>query len=392
MNKNLFIVTRLGQLRNVHSYIKQFNAKDNCLIILYVPDNIDLLENLKRNIQSESFEEVLYIELPLKPLSVSLKKNKRIYEGLEEKVLYLTDKYQIENIFVCNTDNYYVYLEQFARRYNQKLILFEEGLTTYRMFSSGSYRYFSKADVKSAFKYFLKSVRKSIISFLSFSLKLLSWIFNINFFDFVKHNRIMKKYRYGHIKHFDEAYVSFPDKLRDLDKSNKIGEIHKLDFYVNENIDSDLVQRLENKMVIFANQRYAPYDKHFEIVFDLLEKNGYKKVFFKFHPKEESSKYLLFLEKARQSHPNLEIVILKGMNHIPLEDLVATGKVDTVISITSSALAYIPLINNQVKTFSIADSYEEKCRSKKYYVETRKMDLFYRDYRAFKEVFDIIQI
>jgi hypothetical protein len=392
MNNNFFAITRLGQLRNVQGYIEQSNYKNNILMIMFTPDAVDLIENINKSINHKLFKEVIHFELPKRPLGVNREKCKNLYENLTETLFKLHNKYNIKNIFLCNTDNFYVYFEDVANSINADLILLEEGLTTYRMFANGMGKSFTFRDVKSSFHRILRDFKKLFVSIVVFILQFLSWIFGINIFEFIKHRRIPKKYRYGDIKHFKEAYVCFPEKMRELTTKEEIGEVKKLDFFVNKDLDKEIVDKLENNMTLFVNQRYIPYDMHFSIIFEIMERAGINKFFIKFHPKESRSMYLPYLIKAMEEHPNLDVKILEGLDHIPAEDLMTTGKINRLIGITTSTLIYSQLIDPKIEVLSIADSYKELCLSKEYNVDARKMDLFLRDYKAFKEVFDIKQV
>jgi hypothetical protein len=392
MDNNFFTVTRLGQLRNVQGFIKQINAKNNVLMIMHTPNDIDLIENLEKNVNYNLFRKVIKFELPNRPLGVSIKKCKGIYESLMMTMSHLYEKYNINNIILCNTDNYYKYFEYFAKKYNIDLILLEEGLTTYRMFANNIEKNFNFRDVKSALKRVLRNFKKSINSIIVLILKFFSWILGINIFKFIKHHRIPKKYRYGDIEYFKEAYVCFPDKMKILTTKDKIGDIKKLDFFLNKNLEEKIVNKLEDNMTLFVNQRYIPYDLHFNIIFEIFEKKNIKDFFIKFHPKESRSMYWQHLIKAMKDHPNLNVKILEGMDHIPAEDLMTTGKIARIIGITTTTLIYSKLIDPNIEVLSIADEYRELCLSKKYNVDARKMDLFERDYKAFKKVFDINQV
>lgn len=392
MDNNFFAVTRLGQLRNVQGYIKQFNSKNNILMVMYTPDAVDLVENINKNIKNNMFEEVIHFELPKRPLGVSKKKCKDLYENLTNTLFELHKNYKFEHIFLCNTDNFYIYFEIVAEKIEADLILLEEGLTTYRMFAKNMSKEYTFRDVKSALRRLYRSIRKVVVNIGALVLKTLSWIFKINLFDFIKHQRIPKKYRYGYIKKFKEGYVCFPDKMRELTTEDEIGEVKKLDFFVNKEIDQSIVNKLEDNMTLFVNQRYVPYDMHFNIIFEILEKNNIKKFFIKFHPKESRAMYWPHLKKAMEEFPDLDVRILKGLDHVPAEDLMTTGNITKLVGITTSTLTYSPLIDPSIEVLSIADSYKEICLSKRYNVDARKMDLFLRDYKAFKEVFEIEQI
>jgi hypothetical protein len=392
METNLFVITRLGQLRNVQGYINQFKTKRNLLILLYTPDAFELVENIDRNIDSSLFREIIHFELPLRPLGVNKKKCKNLYENLTETLYKLNKRYNIKKFFLCNTDNFYIYFEKVATKIHADIILLEEGLTTYRMFAKDRGKVFTFRNVKSAFKIVLRNFRKFFVSLIALLLKFFSWILKIDIFNFIKHKRIPRDYRYGNIEHFKEAYVCFPEKMKSLTTKNQIGKIKKLHFFTNKNLNENVLSNLENNMTLFVNQRYVPYDLHFNIVFEIFEKANIKKFFIKFHPKESKKIYWSHLKKAIQNYPQLDIRILRGFDHIPAEDLMITGKIKKIVGITTSTLIYSKLIDPNIKVLSIADSYKELCLSTKYNVDARKMNLFLRDYKAFKEIFDVKQI
>lgn len=392
MNNNIFVVTRLGQLRNAHGLITQQNSKNNVLLILYTPDAMDNLENLKKNIYKKDFVKVIYFELPFRPLSTTVSKCKRIYEMFNNVFDEIVDAYKLENLFIANTDNYYKYLEDIAIQKNLKLNLFEEGLTTYRMFAKDLQREFTIRDVKSALKRVFKYSKKAFVAMVVFFLKFLSWLTKRNIFDYIKSIRIPKKYRYGHIDHFDEAYVCFPNKLKEMGGEGRISKIKKLDFFVDSSDIQKLTKDIPENSVLLINQRYIPYDIHFNIIFDILERQGEKNVIIKFHPKEEQKMYAVHLEEAIKKHPKLKVKSLYGYDHVPVENLIPSGKFKRVYSITSSSLLYIKLIDPKIEVISIGKSYKELCLSSKYNVDAGFMNLFNRDYDAFDKLFDLKQV
>jgi hypothetical protein len=359
---------------------------------MHTPEATDLIENINKNINYTLFKEVLHFELPFRPLGVNRKKCKNLYENLTDTIYTLNKKNKIQKIFLCNTDNFYIYYEHVAKEIGANIILLEEGLTTYRMFAKNRGRNFTFRDLQSEFKRLIKNLKKVIVTFTVLILKTLSWIFKFNIFYFVKHHRIPKKYRYGNINYFSKAYVCFPDKMKTLTTNQQIGEINKLNFFVNSEIEQKSIDKLENNMTLFVNQKYISYRKHFKIVFEILKKNGIEKIYIKFHPKESRIQYFPHLKKAMDEYPDIEIKVLEGLEHIPAEDLLTTGKINKIIGITTSTLIYGKLICPQLKVVSIADSYKELCLSHDYNVDAKEMDLFMRDYQAFKEVFDIKQI
>lgn len=71
---NVFVVSRLGQLRNVQNFIKQFDAKENILIIQYSVADGPILKNMIEICERNLYVEVIYLKLPKQPLHVRKKK------------------------------------------------------------------------------------------------------------------------------------------------------------------------------------------------------------------------------------------------------------------------------------------------------------------------------
>lgn len=392
MNTNIFVVTRLGQLRNVHGLIKQLDLKENVLLIFYTEDNMDNLDSLRKNIYKNDFKKTIYLKLPYRPLSTTLSKCKKIYEDLQRTFTQIMKDREGGNLFLANIDNFYKYFERIAEQKKLKLILFEEGLTTYRVFDPTLSREFTRRDVYSSLKRVLKYAKKTFVAIVMSILYFLSWLTKRNIFDYIKSIRIPKKYRYGHIDHFDEAYVCFPNKLRAMGGEGRIGKIKKLDFFVDSSDIQKLTKDFPENSVLLINQRYIPYDIHFNIIFDILERQGEKNVIIKFHPKEEQKMYAVHLEEAIKKHPKLKVKSLYGYDHVPVENLIPSGKFKRVYSITSSSLLYIKLIDPKMEVISIGKSYKELCLSSKYNVDAGFMNLFNRDYDAFDKLFDLKQV
>ncbi len=392
MNTNIFVVTRLGQLRNVHGLIKQLDLKENVLLIFYTEDNMDNLDSLRKNIYKNDFKKTIYLKLPYRPLSTTLSKCKKIYEDLQRTFTQIMKDRKGGNLFLANIDNFYKYFERISEQKNLKLILFEEGLTTYRVFDPTLSREFTRRDVYSSLKRVFKYAKKTFVAIVMSILYFLSWLTKRNIFDYIKSIRIPKKYRYGHIDHFDEAYVCFPNKLKEMGGEGRISKIKKLDFFVDSSDIQKLTKDIPENSVLLINQRYIPYDIHFNIIFDILEREGEKNVIIKFHPKEEQKMYAVHLEEAIKKHPKLKVKSLYGYDHVPVENLIPSGKFKRVYSITSSSLLYIKLIDPKVEVISIGKSYKELCLSSKYNVDAGFMNLFNRDYDAFDKLFDLKQV
>ena len=92
-DRNLFVLTGVGQLRNIMGFIKQYNATNNIAIILYTQRNLDIVANIEKQLDSKQFVSVQLVKLPNRLLEEERKKSIEIYNTLKEVV-----QQNIENI------------------------------------------------------------------------------------------------------------------------------------------------------------------------------------------------------------------------------------------------------------------------------------------------------
>lgn len=404
---NVFVVSRLGQLRNVQSFIKQFNAKENVLIIQYSEADGAIYRNMIEICDTNLYTEVIYLKLPKQPLRVTKKKNISMYNSINDVLNYINNKYPFNNLFLCNADKWYSYYEKVKREENlsYNINLLEEGLTTYIVSADPDYQTdpiipINRQDLKKSCKEVIDCLKqlvhvtknlivKSIVLFLN----IISIIFRTNLTkrvkDFVLNKTLEEKYKFSYITHFNEAFVCFPDKL--VQNNFTIDKIKKLNFEFNEISKNKEIKKLDNDYCLFINQKYINYDKHFNIIFGILNEMGHKNVYIKLHPKENKTLIRKKLDEYLKDFPDLNVKIITNMDSVPVEDLIYSHKFKQIIGIISSALLYCDEFIKDTNVVSIADEYRKRCLNPENGVNRREMKLFEKEYRNFVKVSKVRQ-
>lgn len=392
-----FVVTRVGQIRNVQNYIRQFHPHHNVLIMMFTPDDSSLLINMQNACQADLFTEILYLKLPKKPVRLTRSKAKCIYEDMKMVLKRLKKVYDIRELFLCNINNYYVYFERIneAERLNIRLNLLEEGLTTYKIVSENAFdrleRKVNFNDVKKSAKFVMKSIKTFLKSFGKifvnlgiFGLQILSLICRKNLVDrcmrLVTAITVNKKYRYDYIRKVEQAYLCFPDMARESEL--KIGEIRRLPFLFSELRDPTVLGQLEGYSNLFINQKYVNYNSHFRVMFQIFREMGLENVLIKLHPKEKLSDMTEVLEALKNQYPEINVKVLGDIGQIPVEDLVKAAGLKQVIGLTSSSLIYLQEYLPEVKNISVAERYRFLCEEQEH-VPMRELAQFDDEYRFF---------
>ena len=394
-----FVITRLGQLRNVHSLIEQESLKHNVLVIMFTPRDTFLLSNLRNACRKELFDDVLYLKLPKFPLRLNRKKSEAIYAGMEEILKELYGGFSINELYLCNIDSYYVYFERIIkeRGYSIAINLLEEGLTTYKITSGQSLDKKedppNKNDVKKAWNGFKKALRKFIVSSGILVLQCISFVIRKPLVSYA-HNlwirlSVDKTRRFGIISDLNKVYVCFPEMVKDTGAIN-FASVQKLQIKFNKAEDETAAEEVKGYPAIFVNQKYVNYASHFRIVFQIFDEMGIDKVLIKLHPKEDEQVVRENILKAQAEHENIDVKILSSAGQIPVEDLVYTYGIKKVIALTSSALIYLNTALEGTQVISIAERYRQLCGSDAG-VASRELVQFDDEYRFFKRFEDIPQ-
>lgn len=396
-DKNAFVVTRVGQIRNVHNYIQQFPSERNVIILMYTSRDRTLLSNMQRICKKQLFDEIVYLQLPKKPVRLTPGKGKTIYQDMSRIMNRLKAQYDINQLFLCNINNYYVYFDRINSNegLGMKINLLEEGLTTYKITSKDVFEVPEKkvnfSDVKKSGSKLVKSIKsfgknavKILVNTGVLFLQILSFLFKKNLVDQIMKAAskllVRKKYQYGFIEKLDKAYLCFPDMAKEslLD----INEVEKLEFRFSPTEDAGVTEQMKGYTNLFINQKYVNYDSHFRVIFRIFREMGLDNVLIKIHPKENLTDIVRKVELMRDDYPEIKVRILGDIGQVPVEDLVKNSSLDKVIGLTSSALIYLRTYLPEIKIISAAGRYYSLCQSQEK-VPFRELAQFRDEYRFF---------
>ncbi len=391
------MVSRLGQVRNVQTFIRDFGATENHLAVLYTEANPVLSANIDTYIKRDLFDEVVFIRQPDRPLVQGRRKNRIIYRQIEELMTGMAEK-NVRHLHLCNVDNYYSLFQRVIedKRLSVTLGLLEEGLGTYSIAGHGNYSKDMMAEWSDVKHRARNCVRASIHATKSFAIliaTLFSWAFRTDLFELRRNVMtkllVEKRYRYGSITHFDTAHVYFPEKIHSGDVT--IDRVEKLGFALEPTASPEALAAIEDDAVVFVSQKYITPDQYFEIVFHILSEMGVEKVYFKLHPREDRSRLARAWDEALQKYPKLNVLSPDEIQAVPVEELMMAGKTKQVIGLTSTSLMYGRAFFSDVEIVSIGSRFRELAESEEYEVSKRVLAEFNRDLEVFLDVSDVRQ-
>lgn len=395
---NAFVVTRVGQIRNVHNFIRQFGSRNNLLVMMYTPKDSVLLMNMQNACRTELFEDIIYLKLPQKPVRLTRSKGARMYGDIEEVMLRMKERYGVTQLFLCNINNYYIYFQRIneTRGLDMKLNLLEEGLTTYKITSEEGFeiseRHVNISDVKKSGRLLFRSVKRTVKDlfriFVNSGIVLiqgLSFICGMNLTDrFVRkftELTVPEKYRYDYIREVDGAYLCFPEMAGGA--ALDIKHIEKLEFQFSHIENREAIKQLEGFSNLFINQKYVNYESHFNIMFRIFREMGLDNVLIKLHPKEKMIDVVRKIEPLKEEYPEIRVRIIGDMGQVPVEDLVKEVHLQRVIGLTSSALIYLDRYIPGTEVISTAMRYRKLCETEEQ-VPLRELAQFDDEYRFFR--------
>lgn len=399
MDGNLFVVSRLGQLRNVQSFIRQFGAADNYLAILFTEENMALLSAIEVNIAHGLFSAVVHIKQPSRPLAQSRKTNRVIYDQIDELLVSMSAQNGVRNLFLCNVDAYYSFFERVvvARQLGVRLILLEEGLGTYANTGGRAYALDTtpdRSDLKYRARAFVLALRRAAKSFAALAVTLTSWVLRRDVHEVRAALRTAlitdPSLRYGVISHFAEAYVYFPDLVRE--GSIRIERVNRLAFAPDHTAPSAVLQAVPEGCVVFVSQKYIGYRDYLDILLRIFEEMGLEEVYFKFHPRESLARYGKDWDNVLARHHRTRLVATDGVQSVAVEELIIAGKVRQLVGLTSSSLMYATSFFPTVDVVSIGRRFRELAESDEYQIPKAALAEFVRDLEVFLDVTDVRQV
>lgn len=397
MTGNLFVVSRLGQIRNVQTFIRQYGATRNHLAVLGTSANPGLTRTILRNTDDGLFDEVVTIVQPDRPVSPGRRKNRAVFEQVDELVTGMAAR-GVENVFLCNVDNYYSFFQRIAEHAEPRLTLnlLEEGLGTYANAGARAYTEDTTAswsDVAYRARAAGRACGQAARAAGLLAATLLSWVFRADpravKRALVSAVLVEPRYRYGTVTHFDNAYVCFPDRIRS--DRIRIDHVHGLEFEVRAVAPESALAAIEDGAALFVSQKYVDAGPYLEILFRIFSEMGLRTVYFKFHPREQRAAFARQWDEIAARYPGLRVLAPEEIQPVPVEELMAAGKVGTLVGLTSTALMYGAAFFPSIDPVSIGERFSALARSGEYGIPRGALSEFRRDLEVFEDVSGVRQ-
>lgn len=390
---NLFVITHLGQLKQMEALIGQKNLKNNLLIVLYTQKNLQVPSDVADNFSVNLFKQAVFVELPKnnhKPNVRKLHQIAKIYQ-------LLVGACACKTLYVNSFEGHYSILLNLVKAKNIKTVLVEEGTATYKIGMMSAIDEttpkMTYQSVKSSFMQTIggtqlfkqgvkikKSYQKSkslqgAIKEHRFSLK--DKKRNQQFLNETKkfwldiwsnpnvQKPLISLNKYGTVHHFYESFVDFDVVYASHTELLKgdFGRAKLERFFAYQDVEEQsgsVAQALIDEFtitaddVLYLSQRYA-LDLRlsmYSIERALRRLKGKGRIFVKLHPKEDEQ--VLKMYQAVVASSAGRVVVLDEYK-FSAEALIALSSIQTVVGITSSTLIYAPLINPEIRVLSIAD-------------------------------------
>lgn len=367
--EHLFVITHLGQLKQMEALIIKKNLISNGLIVLYTTANFVVPQTVHDKVTQHLFDFVAFVEIPFKINQINYFKLKVVYDTY----VSLLDANKPKNLYLNSFEGHYAVLIDVAKKRKVKNILVEEGTATYKLnllnnenFSENKNEYvFGVSEFMDTvgktqiFKKIVKT-KKNIKELSGQSKRFLLELWCSKPVQQQLISRLGGKAllsAFEPVRHFDKIYASHPELLDasfNGDMEYFLGALS----WSNEEMQSAklLTSKYEIKEndVIFLSQRYGlDANSYAMAVCNILDNITHQnqQIFIKLHPKEDMTTWNAF-QQAIQQYKNRFLLI--NESDFLIEPLLHTSGVKTVIGLTSSTLIYIPLLFDDVRSISIA--------------------------------------
>jgi tetratricopeptide (TPR) repeat protein len=313
---NLFVISHMGQLKQVESLINYEKLENNLLIILYTKKNLNIPQGIDKQKDDTLFDKSILFQLPNYPNNYRLKS--LVYMNRNYKELLSIVKPL--NLYLLSFENHYSLLAKNAKNKNINLVLVEEGTATYKNPNLSEYTNQQN---------FLKKITAKLLSVES----VFNWFTN-----------------------FDEVYAAFPELLKQTFSAKNY---HRFFVHMGRvEIDENTLKLIEEYKItkndfIYVNQRYAIDDNDFTnailTILDTISRYYNAKIFIKMHPKDRDNLKKMFISKIKTSN---NIVFIKE-NEFLIEPAIQAIQPKGVIGLTSTSLVYTPFVSASTKVYSI---------------------------------------
>lgn len=366
---NLFIITHLGQLKQMEALIKKQNIRKNYLLVLFTNKNLVIPQIVHNSFNSNLFKKILFLEIPF---GVNRFEYKKLID-LEKRYKDIIQSISPRFVYLNSFEGHYSILISIAKDNDSLVYLVEEGTATYKICLNNyidennkelNYifikdKFMQTIGQTQLFKGMIKTYKNSrdfskqskmFIKSLWFSQPLQKMILKQMGTDASKKALIPAT-------NFDKVYSAFPhllDNVFDGDKEY---------FFVYDNFDEQeliladgIIKKynIQSEDVIYLSQRYfSDSELYVLIVCDILNTivDSNKHIFIKLHPKEKEDVLNIF--KICVAKYKNRFTIIDDFNFL-IEPVIVKSKINTVIGLTSTTLIYANLLSNNIESISIA--------------------------------------
>ena len=385
---NLYVSTRVGQVRSARAFIAQTGKEDNILLSISALKDANLRVNIEEAAEGgfDDFEGIILPNFPASPKGLARRVS--IFREMKKGLLSLLDRWEgrdvVLHLFHANT--YYPYIPEILKEIKRppvKTVMLEEGLESYK-WAIAPYDLDVYGHHISAYPQWDSSRNGEIMKEACFRIgRNVGGVFKSAFnlskavFGFgvagtscllkkdlrdellrVKDAKMPGRFRFGIIENFDEGWFCFPDIIGKAQQIS-FGEIHPLELSTRE-LTADEKEILEELPdVMFASQRYGEYEIYYETLLRIFSEMGLKRVYIKFHPREDPAFINRYLKSACLNHPEVEVIQAPRLDSVPLESLAASGHFTQIVGLTSSSLFYVPMLSEGSSVVSCGDRFAE---------------------------------
>ena len=368
---NLFVLTHLGQLKQMEALINSKGIANNCLVVLYTFKNL-VVPKTVHDQYSEVFDQVIFLEIPFGINKIDFSKLRK----LEKDYQRLIKKTNPQSLYLNSFEGHYAVLTSISKNININIILVEEGTATYKfnlktMVNSKSndtldYRFFHNKFMSTVGQ---TQIFKKIVKFQKNNKEFYKQS-KIFFNEVTKDEKFQKKLigiaGNQHLKaslvpfkDFDKAYASFPSLIKE-----GFG-VKEVDYFlIHEIVDEKSIEDAEKIIdhygikasdILYVSQRYhlnpEQYARAVTAILTKIIKDD-QRVFIKLHPKEDKKTYDSF--KYLEFVSNKKFVVIEESQFL-IESVIRVSKISQLIGLTSTTLVYGPLISPDTKSMSIAE-------------------------------------
>lgn len=371
--EHLFVITHLGQLKQMEALIVRQNLISNGLIVLYTTANFVVPQTVHDKVTKSLFDFVVFVEIPFKINQINYFKLKTVYETY----VLLLNANKPKSLYLNSFEGHYAILINIAKKQGVKNVLVEEGTATYKLLSQPA----TNVDCKDEINFeFLKTKFMSTIGQTELFKRAVKqkkytkdFLFQSKQFyqslilDEKIQGKLIERFGRGAIKsykkpflQFDEIYASFPNLI---EQSFLAKEVQLFNIY--ESIDAETLALakevvsdydITDKDALYLSQRYTidPI-QYVNVITPILLRvaRDSRRIFIKLHPKESNKVHQAF-KNITNAFPD-KLVLIED-NRFLVEPVIKVSNIQKVIGLTSTALVYAPLVSNGTQSISVAQA------------------------------------